>query len=103
MAEFEKPTCKRFVALFDIMGFKDRVYRDSHDDILKMMEKLQQEVENIKSVGELAITYQPKPSDDVSDDLFKLFRENAPSLKVLPVFFSDQYYLFLEMIQRTAR
>jgi len=32
-----KPTCKRFVAFLDIMGFKDMVLRNSHEDVYKML------------------------------------------------------------------
>jgi hypothetical protein len=34
------PTCKRFVAFLDIMGFKDRVFRESHENVKKMLESL---------------------------------------------------------------
>jgi len=35
-----QPTAKRFVAFFDIMGFKDSVSRESHEEILKQLTSL---------------------------------------------------------------
>ncbi|MFA5367680.1 MAG: hypothetical protein WC333_07370 [Dehalococcoidia bacterium] len=91
MAGFKKgkETCERFIAYFDIMGFKDRVYRDYHDDILEMMETLQQEVELIRTAGELAVTYESLSVDGS-------FKDVAPTLKILPVFFSDSIILASE-------
>lgn len=35
-----KKTNKRFVAFFDIMGFKDFIYRHNHNDVLELMNRL---------------------------------------------------------------
>lgn len=37
MRPFPK-TAERFVAFFDLMGFKDLVYRNTHDDVCKIMD-----------------------------------------------------------------
>lgn len=42
------PTCNRFVAFLDIMGFKDMVARKNHEEVLELLEKLAQ-VEEVKS------------------------------------------------------
>jgi hypothetical protein len=79
MAEFKEPARERFVALFDIMGFKDMVYRNGHDYVAGKMEKLQKQVASIESLGAAAIT----SGED-------------PELRILPVFFSDSILLVSE-------
>jgi hypothetical protein len=41
-------TCERFVAFLDIMGFRDRVFRESHKDVKKMLESLHPTIEHIE-------------------------------------------------------
>lgn len=48
MRKWQKTT-ERYVAFLDIMGFKDRVFRARHDDVLKVMEKLSIYIKSIKS------------------------------------------------------
>ena len=43
--KYWKPTANRFVGFIDIMGFKDMVARNNHDDIYKMMKKLRKSLE----------------------------------------------------------
>ncbi len=41
-------TCDRYVAFLDIMGFRDRVFRESHEEVKKMLESLRPAIEFIK-------------------------------------------------------
>lgn len=43
------PTDNRFVAFFDILGFKDRIMRSSHQDIYKDLENLHSEFDLIQT------------------------------------------------------
>ena len=43
-----EPTCKRFVAYMDIMGFRDMVLRKTHQEVLEIMEKFRSPIKKIK-------------------------------------------------------
>jgi hypothetical protein len=45
-------TTERFIAYFDIMGFKDLVYRSEHSDIAEIMNHVCTDVEILKKWGE---------------------------------------------------
>lgn len=47
-----EPNCKRFVAFFDIMGFKDFVARKSHKDLYEAMSKISKNIKQIESIKE---------------------------------------------------
>jgi hypothetical protein len=49
MGERETITSKRFIAFFDIMGFKEMVMRENHDKILNMMKELKKFISSIES------------------------------------------------------
>lgn len=49
-----EPTCNRFVAFLDIMGFKDMVSRKKHADIYKMLESISKVSEEIAKQPEFA-------------------------------------------------
>jgi hypothetical protein len=52
MEEFQwNKKCDRFVVLLDVMGFKDRVYKSSHDEVVKMMESLYDCIYDIKNAN----------------------------------------------------
>jgi hypothetical protein len=89
MAEWN-PTCKRFVAFFDIMGFKDMVYRNDHKYVADRMETVQAAVGMLEIIGKKALAYK-KGTDDsgINTELDSLYSQ----LKVLPVFFSDSILL----------
>jgi hypothetical protein len=78
-------TTERFVAFIDIMGFRDRVYRNSHDSVLTLMKKLQPTIESIKSMGERQLAEGHKFSSNT-----KLDRS------IRPVLFSDSILLVSE-------
>lgn len=44
-----KKNNKRFVAFFDILGFKDMVLKHGHEDVLKMLEKLKKTTDRLES------------------------------------------------------
>jgi hypothetical protein len=69
-------TSDRYVAFFDIMGFKDFVFRNSHDLVLKKMEELSIVIHPIKS------KFEEKTSKSI---------ENEGILNALtrPIVFSD--------------
>ncbi len=69
----EKRKC--FIGLFDILGFKDRVYRDTHEEISKLMTKTRNHIKTIESMGN-----SPKG----------LRNEMKPPIEgIEPAFFSD--------------
>lgn len=73
-----EPTCNRFVAFLDIMGFKDMVSRKSHEevyDILNGFSKISEQIGRLKPVSDLV--YITKFSDSIvifsKDDDIKTF------------------------------
>jgi len=51
-------TAERYVAFLDIMGFKDRMYRESHNDVLKFMEALSGRIKSIEKLATKRLTGQ---------------------------------------------
>ena len=41
-------TCKRFVAYLDIMGFRDMVLRNTHEEVLETMEQFRLPIKEMK-------------------------------------------------------
>jgi hypothetical protein len=75
-------TCNRFVAFLDIMGFKDMVFRKSHEDVKKMLESLHPTIKLFEDLikGEFKIKELKE----------KLEEDYSPSIPlILPVSFSD--------------
>jgi hypothetical protein len=52
-------TTERFVAFLDIMGFKDRVWRNDHEDVLKTMEVLAKGINALRPSGNGSNTLLP--------------------------------------------
>ena len=50
LRSFKKDTDKRFMAYFDIMGFKDYVYRHSHDELNERMSKVSTVVRGVEEL-----------------------------------------------------
>jgi hypothetical protein len=79
------PTCKRFVAFLDIMGFRDRVFRGSHEDVKKMLEYFYKIVERFGG-------YVKENIEEKSDKLIiKINISQEPF--IFPVTFSDSLLL----------
>lgn len=76
-----------FVAFLDIMGFKDRVFREEHKDVKKMLESLRPAIEEIEKEAKKRlqgqITLQEKEKT-----------ANTASSFIFPVSFSDSIILF---------
>jgi hypothetical protein len=72
--ELWKTTAKRYVAFLDIMGFKDRVFRETHEDVLKFMERMSSYIKSIESHA-----------------MKKIIEQNKGVTR--PVFFSDSILL----------
>ena len=49
-----EPTCKRFVAFLDIMGFKDMVFRNEHQEVYDMFESLRPAINTIQLIAKFA-------------------------------------------------
>lgn len=83
---FWNPTCERFVAFLDIMGFRDRVYRESHEDVRKMLKSLRPTIKVFEDLAKSTIRiFQLKA---------KLEDTKIPEPTViLPVSFSDSIIL----------
>jgi hypothetical protein len=80
------PTCNRFVAFLDIMGFRDRVFREDHDKVKEMLESLRPAIKIIE--------------DEIKKpDLRRLLKSQSkdetisPSSIIYPVTFSDSIIL----------
>lgn len=79
-------TCKRFVAFLDIMGFKDKVFRESHEKVKSMLESLRPTIaliENSTKAGLIQRIIKSPGKDDIV---------STPSA-VFPVTFSDSIIL----------
>ncbi len=91
MAEWTA-TASRFVAFLDIMGFKDRVFRNKHEAVLKTMESFQLALGEIEQQAEKRLQSVSTP--------FLVAKSPTPFLDyvergsvVRPVFFSDSVLL----------
>lgn len=71
-----KNTCKRYVAFLDIMGFRDMVFRESHDVVKGKLESLRPTIEMMKVITEVHLS---KENNKSLDQAFGVF----------PVTFSD--------------
>jgi hypothetical protein len=76
-----------FVAFLDIMGFKDRVFREKHEDILKSLRKLRSAIVVVEQDAEERLRDKKQ---------FKEKREKKASNTscVFPISFSDSIVLF---------
>ncbi len=74
-----RPTCKRFVAFLDILGFKDRVFRDNLKTIRKDLLSFRKIIDEIEQF--------PKNIKTDPDNPFLI------TGKVIPVIFSDSILL----------
>lgn len=75
------PTCNRFVAFLDIMGFRDMVLRKSHEEIKCMFEALRPTIDSIKDRAQKRVL-----GIGISED--------APHISfIFPVSFSDSIIL----------
>ena len=75
-----KPTCERFVAFFDILGFENTVIREKHEDVHKFMKRLSKCVRAIENNTR-------KYKDTIITDY------NLAIVEIRPLFFSDSILL----------
>lgn len=75
------PTCKRFVAYLDIMGFRDMVFRETHKDVLGVMEKFRLPIKKIKAEAKKRLQGKPSGWDTFENTVIR------------PVIFSDSVLL----------
>lgn len=75
-------TCKRFVAYLDIMGFRDMVFRNTHEEVLETMEQFRLPITKIKD--DAMERLRGRPSGWI------LFKDTV----IRPVIFSDSVLLF---------
>jgi hypothetical protein len=73
-------TTKRFIAFFDIMGFKDMVQRNTHENILNKLESLKKVLKNLENI-----------TVDDSEELKKI---NPSKFQTRSVTFSDSIIFF---------
>ena len=76
------PTCERFVVYLDIMGFKDIVFRHTHEEVLDIMEQFRLPIKKIKKDA-----YQRLQGNINNSGLFN-------NTVIRPVIFSDSVILF---------
>ena len=84
MNNFPKTT-ERFIAFFDIMGFKDFIYRNDHTEVSKMMDIVCNVVAGIKNTEHKTIEID---RDSIENPLEKSI--------ILPVVFSDSIVFISE-------
>ncbi len=77
-----KSTCERFVAFFDIMGFKDFVYRNSHENVLRRMNYISSKINEIKNE-----IIDSSGSVSISDS--KIHEYDDSLSEIFPIMFSD--------------
>lgn len=81
------PTCNRFVAFIDIMGFRDRLSRDTHEDILELLLNFKARLSPIeRDAASKMSRNQPKPQKTTQNDAFG-------TAIVRPLTFSDSILL----------
>jgi hypothetical protein len=77
-----EPTCKRFVAYMDIMGFRDMVFRNTHQKVLEVMEQFRLPIKKLKEEAKERLAGRPHGWDTFENTVVK------------PVIFSDSVLLF---------
>jgi hypothetical protein len=82
-----KTTCERYVAFLDIMGFRERVFRDSHKQVKNMFESLYPTIALFKDLAKKKLGRKT-----IDNDLDKEYASFFPSA-VFPVTFSDSIIL----------
>jgi hypothetical protein len=95
-----KLKAKRFVAYFDVLGFKDMVYRNSHSDVAEKMDVIGEVVEIIKEVETenlLKYNWNRKRSFHKGIVLPVMFSDS-----ILFVSYSDKIYDAYKMIHATS-
>jgi hypothetical protein len=88
MAEKIKPwisTCNRFVTFLDIMGFKDRLLKQNHQEVLSTLLKFSQTIKVVKQTAEIPQGFWKSQAAEVD-------YAGADSF-VFPVMFSDSILL----------
>ncbi len=77
-------TCERYVAFLDIMGFRDMVFRESHEKIKEMFECLRPTIESIRKEANAIIGKE------------RVKTKNTPTTysTIFPISFSDSIILF---------
>ena len=76
------PTCKRFVAYLDIMGFRDMVFRNTHEEVLQIMERFRLPIGKLKQEAQERLRGEPTG--------WNIFESSV----IRPVIFSDSVLLF---------
>ena len=77
------PTCNRFVAFLDIMGFRYRVFRDTHEEVKVMLESLRPIIESLE-----------KEARKILGEKEKYGTTKFTHAPLFPVSFSDSIILF---------
>jgi len=77
-------TCERYVAFLDIMGFKDIVFRESHEKIKEMFECLRPTIESIRKEANAII----------GEERVKTKNTTTSYSTIFPISFSDSIILF---------
>jgi hypothetical protein len=78
-------TCERYVAFLDIMGFKDMVYRNSHEKVKTMLESIRPTIQSIEDSAKNSLSKKRKKT------LVDIFLSGLPV--VFPITFSDSILL----------
>jgi len=77
-----EPTCNRFVAYMDIMGFQDMIFRSTHQEVLDVMEQFRIPIKKLRKEAKKRLAGE-RPIWDTFENTV-----------VRPVIFSDSVLLF---------
>lgn len=102
MAQWE-PTAKRFVAFLDIMGFKDMVFRNSHELVLKTLESFKTEgIDVIDTFAKMqsSVDKKDQPFKDAFKPLFgdSIIKTVSFSDSILVISNDDSYYSAYQLV-----
>lgn len=75
-----KNTSRRFVGFFDIMGFKDLVYRNSHESVLIKMNRLNQIIVPIEQESKRLLTQTEKDAENYLKEFESLKERSKENL-----------------------
>jgi hypothetical protein len=98
----DRYTYNCFIAFLDIMGFKDRVYRERHKDVITMFESFIPAVETVKDASKQKTDRNDTKTNTIpiifSDSIFLVSKDN--SIKSACDIIEDATWIFSKAIKK---